>query len=47
MNKRDKKAIFRKKVLKDISKKRVNNYKIDKIIYKNLLMYIKVFLSKS
>ena len=41
MNKRDKKAIFRKKVLKDISKKRVNNYKIDKLINKNLLMYIK------
>ncbi len=41
MNKKDKKAIFREKVFQKISKKRVNNYKIDKLINKNLLMYIK------
>ncbi len=39
--KRKNKNLFRKKVLKEISKKRVNNYKKDKIINTQLYRFIK------
>ncbi len=41
MKKREKKAIFRKKVLQEINKNRVNNYKKDKIIINNIYKFIK------
>ena len=41
MKKREKKAIFRKKVLKEINRKRVNSYKKDKIIINNIYKFIK------
>jgi 5-formyltetrahydrofolate cyclo-ligase len=34
------KALFRKKAIKKITKKRVNNYKKDKLVCKNLLSFI-------
>jgi 5-formyltetrahydrofolate cyclo-ligase len=37
----DKKAKFRKAVLKELKKKRVNNYKKDKLLIKNLYRFIK------
>jgi len=41
MGKSDKKTLFRKKVLKELRKKRVNNYKKDKLIIKKLNQLIK------
>jgi len=41
MDKAEKKSIFRKKVLNQMKKSRINNYKIDKILIKRVYKFIK------
>ena len=41
MQTNDKKTLFRKYILKEISKKRINNYKKDKLLNQELLNFIK------